>query len=160
MIEAGNSVIANASLVRAGTGQGGSERAEIPRSEIEVPKAPYISPYIAINNTYNKAVLQIRDSETGDVLTQFPSESRMRARQQEQAAAEAPRPQARDNAQSSSTAEAQQQQPDTSFVAQSIGSLDVPNVSSNVAQAQIASAALSSGAQSGQVFSGAVNVTA
>ena len=41
------------------------------------PKAPYVSPYIHVDFTFDKAVLQIRDSDTGDVVDQFPSQSRL-----------------------------------------------------------------------------------
>lgn len=51
-----------------------------------MPLAPYISPYIAVNNDYNKAVLQLRDSETGDVINQFPSEQTLQARQAQEKA--------------------------------------------------------------------------
>lgn len=53
------------------------------------PEAPYISPYISVDINYNKAVLQIRDSDTGDVLKQFPSESRLQQIRQETAARQA-----------------------------------------------------------------------
>lgn len=43
----------------------------------ETPKAPYISPYVFVDVYFDKAVLQIRDSETGDVLTQFPAENQL-----------------------------------------------------------------------------------
>ena len=86
MIEAVNSTVANASSLRANV-----EAVSVLRSAadvappvqigdtkvIELPKAPYISPYIVIDRNYNKAVLQIRDSDTGDVVQQFPTESRL-----------------------------------------------------------------------------------
>ncbi len=159
MIEAVNSVLANASLVRTGSGQDDVVRAEVQRAQNDVPKAPYISPYISLDNNYNAAVIQIRDSETGDVLTQFPSESRLRAKQQEQVVLQAP-PQPQQQVQSVDTSS--QQVASAGFVAQSISSdIGVPAASSGgIAQAQIASAALASGAQSGQLPSGEVNVTA
>lgn len=159
MIEAVNSVIANASLARAAVaGTDASARPEVSRQEIQVPQAPYISPYISVDNNYNEAVIQIRDSETGDVLTQFPSESRLQARAQEQAIAQ--QPVSQQTPQSGAPTQATQQA-DVAFTAQSLSaSVELPTPSVGVAQAQIASAALTTGAQSGQVFSGAVNVTA
>lgn len=86
MIEAVNSVVANASSLRSGVE---SVLAARPVAEVappvtvgeivaaEIPKAPYISPYIVIDRNYNRAVLQIRDSDTGDVVQQFPTESRL-----------------------------------------------------------------------------------
>jgi hypothetical protein len=86
MIEAVNSVVANASSVRAS-----AEAVSVLRTVadaappvqvgdtkvIEIPKAPYVSPYIVIDRNHNKAVLQIRDSDTGDVVQQYPTESRL-----------------------------------------------------------------------------------
>src|SRR5690606_32781669 len=43
----------------------------------KAPQAPYVSPYVFMDISFNKAVLQIRDSDTGDVMTQFPSRSRL-----------------------------------------------------------------------------------
>lgn len=166
MIEAVNSVLANASLARVATGQGGQDRAEVSRSEVQVPQAPYISPYISVDNSYNQAVIQIRDSDTGDVLNQFPSESRLRERAQQAAELEASivEPSQNSNPQfeaAQSTQRVQEPQQSSSFVAQSI-SAEAPsvNVPAGTAQAQIASAALSSGAQSGQPQAASVSVTA
>ena len=88
MIEAVNSSLSNASVLRAPAEQVSTQRSlssnparlqEAAESSVDVPKAPYISPYVVVDLDYNKAVLQIRDSDTGDVLTQFPSESRLQA---------------------------------------------------------------------------------
>ena len=84
MIEAVNSVLANASLSRGSAVQA-STFADIDLEAPTTPKAPYISPHIVLDTNANKAVIQIRDSDTGDVLSQFPSESRIRAIQAEQA---------------------------------------------------------------------------
>ena len=88
MIEAVNSSLSNASVLRAPAEQTSTQRSltsnpariqETAETPIDVPKAPYISPYVVVDLDHNKAVLQIRDSDTGDVLTQFPSESRLQA---------------------------------------------------------------------------------
>ena len=84
MIEAVNSVLANASLSRGSAAQA-SALAKIDLEAPATPKAPFISPRIALDTTANRAIIQIRDSDTGAVLTQFPSESRIRAIQAEQA---------------------------------------------------------------------------
>ena len=78
MIEAVNSVVSNSPLVRGNVDQATVARAEI-QSVASTPQAPYISPYISVDINYNKAVLLIRDSDTGDVLNQFPSQSRLEA---------------------------------------------------------------------------------
>ncbi|MFP4312685.1 MAG: hypothetical protein ACLFR0_00035 [Alphaproteobacteria bacterium] len=83
MIEAINSAVANATLVRGNAGQV-SNASSISKlqelQKVEMPLAPYVSLFVQMNNEYNKAVLQIRDSDTGDVQNQFPSETTMRAR--------------------------------------------------------------------------------
>ena len=94
MIEAVNSVIANASLVRNVAEQSSSARLDSgsvaeERQNIAAPVAPYISPYIEVNTQFDTAVLQIRDSDTGDVLNQYPSESTLEARRRAEALREA-----------------------------------------------------------------------
>jgi hypothetical protein len=83
MFEAVNSVLSNAPLVRGAIEQ--SSVAKPVSFDVgtgpTAPSAPYISPYISIDLNFDKAVLQIRDSDTGDVLTQFPSEETLAARQ-------------------------------------------------------------------------------
>lgn len=88
MIEAVNSVISNAVLARGSAEQQSVARsyAANPERVQEVARAPYVSPYISMDINYNKAVLQIRDSDTGDVVRQFPSESQMEAYRKAQAA--------------------------------------------------------------------------
>jgi hypothetical protein len=86
MIEAVNSTVANASSLRANaeavsvlrTAADAAPPVSVGDTKVaQLPKAPYISPYIVIDQNYNKAVLQIRDSDTGDVVQQFPTESRL-----------------------------------------------------------------------------------
>lgn len=86
MIEAVNSVLSNAQALKVAAGPISSAKAadavvEAPESVAAAPSAPYISPYISINNDYNKAIIQIRDRDTGDVVREFPSESALKARQ-------------------------------------------------------------------------------
>ncbi|HQX26929.1 MAG TPA: flagellar protein FlaG [Alphaproteobacteria bacterium] len=82
MIEAVNAVVANASLLRGSAEQASATRsfAANPARVQEVIQAPYVSPFIYVDVNYDKAVLQIRDSDTGDVLKQFPSEQTMAIR--------------------------------------------------------------------------------
>ncbi len=81
MIEAVNSVLANASLVRGAVEQQSAAKsyAANPEKVQEVAQAPYVSPYISVDRQSNKAVLQIRDSDTGDVVRQFPTEGQLKA---------------------------------------------------------------------------------
>ena len=109
---------------------------------VSVPRAPYISPYISLDLDTNKAVIQIRDSDTGDVVRQFPTERSLRLRSAEAAAREA--------ASKARSSEGNNVQLDTSNV-------KVPDA----VQAQIASVALSTGAQTGvQQQSAGVSVLA
>ena len=160
MIEAVNSVLANAPLLRGNADQSQQNRltdlatAKVDNIEVDpvdLPLAPFVSPFIEVNNTYKKAVLQIRDSNTGDVVNQFPSETTMRARA---ARAEIETQQAIENLKPAN----QRQE-----VSSSIDAPDVqvdPAVQSRVAEAQIASAALSTGSVSGQPSNGGVSVFA
>jgi len=83
MIEAVNSVLSNASASRGIADQQATTRsyAANPEKTQEAAKAktPYVSPYISIDRGSNKAVLQIRDSNTGDVVRQFPTEGQLKA---------------------------------------------------------------------------------
>ena len=82
MLEAVNSVISNASLLRGQSEQQSQSRALAtnPDSVQVVPQAPYISPYIRIDSNYNTAVLVIRDRDTGDTLTTIQSDASLQAR--------------------------------------------------------------------------------
>ena len=77
MVEAVTSSVSNASLVRAT-----AEQANIARSaavaaskNIEVVQAPFVSPYIHVDNESNTVVLQIRNCETGKVIDQIPAKA-------------------------------------------------------------------------------------
>jgi len=87
MIEAVNSVLSNAPAARAVAEQQSSARslAANPQKVQETAKTtPYVSPYISLDRSSNKAVLQIRDSDTGDVLQQYPTKTQIRAYQNAQ----------------------------------------------------------------------------
>lgn len=81
MIEAVNSVLSNTSATRVAAEQQSTIRSYSanPDKVQEVAKAPFVSPYISIDRNYNKAILQIRDSDTGDVIRQYPTEGQLKA---------------------------------------------------------------------------------
>jgi len=81
MFEAVNSTLSNAPLIRAQAEQASAARsfAANPERVQEVAQAPYISPYIKMDVNYDKAVIQIRDSDTGDVVRQIPTEPALEA---------------------------------------------------------------------------------
>ncbi len=159
MIEAVNSVIANANLSRGNTAQA-STAEKINLEAPSAPKAPFISPRIALDGAANTAVIQIRDSDTGDVLTQFPSESRIRAIQAEQALQAAqserqdpvPLPEA-------GTSEPTSSAPVPSFDASALAALQAPQGAST-SDIQLATVAFSTGASAGAGESPSVSVTA
>jgi uncharacterized FlaG/YvyC family protein len=89
MIEAVNSSVSSSAILRATADQASTQRAqsanparvqEAAEPLRDAPQVPYISPYIHLDLNYNKAVLQIRDSSTGDVVRQFPSEESLEVR--------------------------------------------------------------------------------
>ncbi len=88
MIEAVNSSLASTQVLRRSAEQLGARDASsvhdvvptVPMAPDGAPeplKAPYVSPYISIDLDSNKAILQIRDSDTGEVEQQFPTKSRL-----------------------------------------------------------------------------------
>lgn len=164
MIEAVNSVLANASLSR-GSAEQLSTAAKANLEAPTLPQAPFISPRIAIDTSANKAVIQIRDSDTGDVLTQFPSESRIRAIQAEQAlqAAQSARQDtltgASDLAETGASAPQPTAAPVQSFDAGAIATLQAPQGVST-SDIQQATVAFSAGASAGAQATASVNVTA
>lgn len=163
MIEAVNSVLANSSLSRGSAVQL-STAAKVSQEAPVTPKAPYISPHIVVDTGANKAVIQIRDSDTGDVLTQFPSESRIRAIQADQAlqAAQAARQDSLTGAEPSrpNVAPEAPATPVPSFDAGAIATLQAPQGVST-SDIQQATVAFSAGASAGgSQPSASVNVTA
>ncbi len=88
MLEAVNSVLQTSPLTKATAERVSTAEsyASNPDKVQKVAQAPYVSPYIHVDLTFDTAVLQIRDSDTGDVLTQFPSESRLAERTRQEKA--------------------------------------------------------------------------
>jgi uncharacterized FlaG/YvyC family protein len=81
MIEGVNASIASASVARVTAVQADAavSYAENPTQVQRIAQAPYVSPYISMDYTYDKAVLQIRDSDSGEVVRQIPTDSQLRA---------------------------------------------------------------------------------
>lgn len=83
MIEAVNSVLSNGAAsknVAAQTSTAKSLSAN-PDKVQEAARAPYVSPYISVDRRTNQTVLQIRDSDTGDVVRQYPTQGQLKAYQ-------------------------------------------------------------------------------
>ena len=164
MIEAVNSVLSNAPFIRGAADQVSASRVAQPVAEssthevgsVPVIQAPYVSPYIEVNNSYNKAVLQIRDSDTGDVIRQFPSESLLARRAAEanlQAAQEAVRSKLAQTTADTGPAPYESSEGVSSLSAasssQTAEAAPVRESAPRVEQAQIASAAFASAALTG-----------
>ena len=157
MIEAVNSTIANATASRgvveqvdaASIAAVSAVLPPLPEGAPTVPQAPFVSPYIIVDLDFDKAVLQIRDSETGDVQDQFPSESRLaqirRARDIQERVELQQRQQVNETPVQTSTPSPQSADVVT---IQDVTSAQVANTP--LSSPQIAIAALSTGAQSGQ----------
>ncbi len=81
MIEAVNSTLSASSATRNVAAQNSTANSlsANPDKVQQVAQAPYVSPYIAIDRSSNRAVLQIRDSDTGDVVRQFPTQGQLDA---------------------------------------------------------------------------------
>lgn len=85
MIEAVNSAVASAQVLRSSNERnGGAAASSSEPASVTAPQAPFISPFVTFNTDRNVAVLQLRDSQTGDVVEQIPSETTLA--RQEQAA--------------------------------------------------------------------------
>jgi len=176
MIEAVNSVVSNASSLRGSAEQVSTVRSlaanpgriqEVAVKAPELPKAPYISPYISLDYNYDRAVLQIRDSDTGEVQDQFPTESRLAALQR----AEISRQQSSvERVQYTEEAKPPPEVPvakqaEAAPVRAEVQASDIVTVQEVVSTTpsntpQVAVAALSAGAQSGQSTSSGVSVLA
>lgn len=111
MIEAVNSVVATTQVSRGNPAQQSSSRASSTNTESvqQIAQAPYVSPYISVDLNFDRAVLQIRDSETGDVVRQFPTESQLEAYRRAQTAQQVQQQQTAEPAPSVEASSGQQQ---------------------------------------------------
>lgn len=87
MIEAVKSTLAAAPVLQRGLEQASNARsfAANPDKVQEVVEAPYVSPNVRVDNNAKIAILEFRDSVTGDVLAQIPSEAQLEAYKRRQA---------------------------------------------------------------------------
>ena len=77
MLEAVNSVLSNATLIKAAVS---AQRSETKRTDlIKVTSANYVSRHVELDAASRRAILQIRDTSTGESLKQFPTEGQIRA---------------------------------------------------------------------------------
>lgn len=81
MIEAVNMSVATSSLNRSATVQAPPPAVEVSAAPAEISagvSAPYLSPHVNLVG-FRKPIFIIRDSETGEHVRQFPTESQIRA---------------------------------------------------------------------------------
>ena len=81
MIEAVNSALASAGTVKAEVSNASAPKsyASNPERIQEVSPAPYTSTQIRVDNDFDKAVLEFRDTDTGRVVSQVPSKQQLQA---------------------------------------------------------------------------------
>ena len=145
-VEAVNSVIQAAPVLRASAEQTSTAASSGNPSQVQkVAEAPFISPYLTVDVVTQATVLQIRDSSTGKVLQQIPSQSSLDAQRFAQnQAAPAPQPQE------------QAPQPEQPAIAVSAPPPQQNNTQATVQQV----AAFTNAAQAGNTNAGAVSLFA
>lgn len=81
MIEAVNSALANGVAAKGAQESVSPARsyAANPGKVQEVAIAPYISPKVRMDVDFDKAVLEFRSAETGDIIGQTPSKQQLQA---------------------------------------------------------------------------------
>ncbi len=81
MIEAVKSTVASSAVMRAGIDQNSTQNSygANPTRIQQIAQAPFVSPTVRVDVTTKMAILEFRESGTGDVVTQIPSESQIRA---------------------------------------------------------------------------------
>ena len=87
MIEAVKSTLAATPLIQKSLEQASNARsfAVNPERTQEVAEIPYVSPSVRVDNNAKVAILEFRDSLSGDVLVQIPSEAQLEAYKRRQA---------------------------------------------------------------------------
>ncbi len=87
MIDALAISVANAAYARVETQKLSAQ--PVPVRPLPVVKAsvaaPYISPYLIVDESSSKAIMAMRDSATGNIVRQYPTESQIRAYQRTEA---------------------------------------------------------------------------
>ncbi len=84
MIEAVNSALANNVVARGEAVQASTVNsyAANPERIQQVTPAPYLSTRIRLDNEFDKAILEFREAETGDVISQTPTKQQLQAYRQ------------------------------------------------------------------------------
>ena len=82
MIEAVNAVVSNSQILRSMAEQTATTQnlsANPARIQSAAISAPYLSPHVDYNGGNSKPIFVVRDSASGEVIKQFPSEAQIRA---------------------------------------------------------------------------------
>ncbi|MGQ0527390.1 MAG: hypothetical protein ACT4OY_05085 [Alphaproteobacteria bacterium] len=165
MIEAVNSVVASVQVDRNAPAQTDAARAYAANPErvqeaAPVVQAPYVSPYIHVDVNYDKAVLQIRNPDTGDVLKQFPSETVLKARVQAEASRATRNQTSPVSFETADAAPSQQAQTEQQTFSLPEVSQPKAEVQTRSPQSEIASAAFIAASQTSQPNTSSVRVSA
>lgn len=160
MIEAVNSALQNASLLRASaeqTSAAESFAANPARVQKVAPRGPSLSIFVDVN--YDTAVLQYRNVETRDVIDQIPSETLLQARARDEARrAEADRQAAQPRTEVQTQVQAQPQQASAAPAPSTPTPAPAPEASAPAPRTSAATpqqiAAFSSAAQAGNTNAG------
>ena len=84
MIEAVNSALANSVVARGEVAQASTANSYVanPGRIQQVAPAPYLSTKIRLDNEFDRAILEFREAETGDVISQTPTKQQLQAYRQ------------------------------------------------------------------------------
>lgn len=93
MVASISSIAQNAQVLRsaAESQQEQQPRIQPVESAPQAPQAPFISPVVSVDTEFGTPVILLRDSDSGEVVTQIPSEPALQAQRRIEAQSEAAR---------------------------------------------------------------------
>ena len=164
MIEAVNTVLQNAPVSRASSEQVNAANSFAANPEgaqrNPLPQAPFISPHIHVDLDYDRAVLQLRNGETGDVIDQFPSEATLKAQARQAAVRQETRRVVQEQSLNASADGSNVQPASSNDTAPQQTSAPAPQTTAAVQQTAQQQAAFAAAAQAGNTNAGSVTVFA
>lgn len=83
MLEAVNSSLLNSGNLKVASSKAAQQKVEVPEADFSSLKMdPYLSRNVEFQNDLSRAIVQIRDTSTGNTVKQFPTESQIQAYKQ------------------------------------------------------------------------------
>ncbi|MAQ71485.1 MAG: hypothetical protein CL565_04745 [Alphaproteobacteria bacterium] len=83
MLEAVNSSLLNSGNLKVASPKAAQQKVEVPEADFSSIKIdPYLSRNVEFQNDLSRAIVQIRDTSTGNTVKQFPTESQIQAYKQ------------------------------------------------------------------------------